>query len=104
MLLILLAFFSEHKGEAKIYLDFGPQRAAAAFFAIIFRFRGESAAARAAPPFAPPSFPSATAAGFFVGFSSGDPSHFSPIVCSTVRRAVRVKSWSLLERVGMIPL
>src|SRR5262245_14497701 len=73
-----------------------------------FRLRGDSASARALPPFAPPSFPSATAAGFFplFGSSSGSPVNFSPIACSTTRRATVAKSWSvpLLERVGMILL
>ena len=70
------------------------QRAAAAFLAIIFRLRGDSAAARALPPFAPPSFPRATAAGFLPAFgsSSGEPSSFSPMACSTTRRATVVKS------------
>lgn len=67
---------------------------------------GDSAAARAAPPLAPPSLPNATAAGFLPASlsSSGDPSHCSPMACSTTRMAVLVKSWSLLERVGMIRL
>ncbi len=47
------------------------QRDFAAFCAICFRFLGERAAALALPPFRPPSFPSATAAGFF-GFSPVD--------------------------------
>jgi hypothetical protein len=40
-------------------------RAAAAFFAISDRFLADSFAARALPPFLPPSLPNATAAGFF---------------------------------------
>jgi hypothetical protein len=50
------------------------QRAFAAFLAIIFLLLGESFAARALPPLNPPSFPSATAAGFFslVAFSTKD--------------------------------
>jgi ATP-dependent protease HslVU (ClpYQ) peptidase subunit len=40
------------------------QRARAAFLAIAERFLGESFAARARPPFDPPSLPRATAAGF----------------------------------------
>lgn len=43
------------------------------------RFSGVRAAARAAAPLAPPSFPNATAAGFFVDFSNGVPSIFSPM-------------------------
>ena len=41
--------------------------ARAAFCAISRRLSGVSAAARAFPPFRPPSFPSATAARFFTG-------------------------------------
>jgi len=43
---------------------FLPQRFSAAFAAIAERFFGDSAAARAAPPFRPPSRPRATAFGF----------------------------------------
>lgn len=53
---------------------FFPHRFAAAFAAICDRFFGDSAAARAAPPFSPPRRPRATACGFFVGstgFSTG---------------------------------
>ena len=42
-----------------------PQRFAAALFAIAPRFAGDDFAARALPPFRPPSFSRATAAGFF---------------------------------------
>jgi hypothetical protein len=41
------------------------QRFLAAFRAIDLRLAGESFAARAFPPFNPPSLPSATALGFF---------------------------------------
>jgi hypothetical protein len=48
------------------------QRAATAFLAMDFRFAGDSAAARACPPFDAPSFDSATAAGSRVsGTSAG---------------------------------
>ena len=68
--------------------------------AIAERSFGERDAARAAPP----SFPRATAAGFLPEFesSSGSPVSFSPMNCSTVRRATVAKSWSLLERAGMV--
>jgi len=74
-----------------------PHRFLAAFFAIAFRLAAESLAALAFPPFAPPSLPSATAAGFLptFGSSSGFPSVCSPM-------AFTAKSWSLLERLGMI--
>lgn len=92
----------------KQFLHYFCQRAAAAFFAISRRRRAERLSARACPPFRPPSLPRATAAGFFVApDSSGDPSSFSPIACSTTRRAVTVKSCAgpsrlgLLERLGM---
>ena len=53
--------------------------------------------------FAPPSFPSATAAGFFPasGSTSGEPSNCSPMAFSTTWRAMLTKSLSLLERVGI---
>lgn len=41
------------------------QRALAACWAIAFRASGDSRAALALPPLEPPSFPNATAAGFF---------------------------------------
>jgi hypothetical protein len=74
--------------------DLEPQRVCAAFLAMALRLAGESASALAFPPLVPPSFPSATAAGFFPAFgsSSGVPSKCSPIVCSTTRRATVVKS------------
>lgn len=50
---------------------FDSHRFAAAFRAISARLVGDSAAARALPPFAPPSVPNATAAGFFVDSGSG---------------------------------
>ena len=91
-----------------VYLELR-HRASAAFLAICFRFRGERLSALAFPPFIPPILPSATACGFFLAFgsSSGDPSSFSPIACSTTRLATVMKSCSLvflLERLGMIEL
>jgi len=47
---------------------FFAHRARAAFLAICLRRLGLSLAARAFPPFSPPSRPKATAAGFFPGF------------------------------------
>ena len=52
------------KTRHDFFLRLGP-RAAAAFRAISLRRSGERAAARAGPPFKPPSLPSATAALFF---------------------------------------
>lgn len=46
-------------------------RAVAAFFAIALRFRVESAAARALPPFMPPLCPRATAFGSLPASGSG---------------------------------
>src|SRR5579862_407478 len=43
-----------------------PHRSAAAFLAMALRSFGDRAAARAFPPFDAPSFPNATAAGFFL--------------------------------------
>jgi hypothetical protein len=77
-------------------------RVFAAFLAMAIRSDLVSASARAAPPLAPPSFPSATAAGFLPASlsGSGDPSRRSPMACSTTRRATVVKSCSVPERFG----
>src|SRR6059058_6045655 len=76
------------------------QRAAAAFFAMAFRFLAERALARAAPPLAAPSRDRAWACGFFpsAGFRT------APVASSTTRRAFWAKSARLpplLARVGM---
>lgn len=78
----------------------------AALFAIALRSSAGIAAARARPPFFPPSRPNATAAGFLTlsDSGSGSPFNCSPMVCSTTRFATAVKSLSLLERVGMVGL
>jgi hypothetical protein len=84
--------------------------ACAARFAIIFRLRSDSFAARALPPLDAPSFDSATAAGFLVsgfstGLTSGVPSIFSPIRSSMTERASRFGSrgrLGLLAREGII--
>jgi hypothetical protein len=47
-----------------------PQRALAAFRAISRRSAAVSALALAGPPFLPPSFPRATAAGFFLAVAA----------------------------------
>jgi hypothetical protein len=84
-----------------------PQRAFAARWAISVRSCGVSFAALAMPPFMPPSFPSATAAGFFLrggndsGLGAGLNS--APVACSTTRRAFCATS-PLLERLGMLAL
>jgi hypothetical protein len=86
--------------------------ASAAFFAIMRRFRSDSLAARALPPFDAPSFDRATAAGFLVsggstGFTSGEPSIFSPIRSSMTERASRFGSrgrLGMLAREGMVKL
>ena len=76
------------------------QRAAAAFFAISDRCAGVSFAALAAPPFCPPSLPSATAAAFFAG--GGSSFGTSPEAWSTMNLASWFRSrGGLLERVGM---
>ena len=75
-------------------------RAAAAFLAIALRLVADSFAARALPPLAPPSRPSATAAGFFP--SSGSTSGgASPTLMSTMGFASWFMSrgrFGLLER------
>ncbi len=55
--------------------------------AMAVRFFGESAAARALPPFVAPSLPSATAAGFFSGTGSGAfvGAGRLPVACRMVR-------------------
>lgn len=92
-----------HK-EFTVY--FLPQRERAARVAIAVRRAADSFLALARPPFAPPSFPKATAGGFFPAFrsSSGVPSKCSPMACSTTRRATVAKSWflGLLERLDML--
>jgi AcrR family transcriptional regulator len=74
----------------------------AAFLAISARRFLDRAFARARPPFAPPSFPSATAAGFFSGSASvrGKGSG-SAVARSTTARARLGSVGSLLERLGM---
>lgn len=81
------------------------QRVFAAFRAIALRFAGDSLAARAAPPFAPPSLPKATAAGFRVsGFGAGFGTKTSPVTPSTMEMAIRFGSGrrGLLARVGIL--
>jgi len=59
-------------------------------------------AARALPPFAPPSFPSATAAGFFSGpFGAGSGSA-SPVAISATILASWFGSRGMLERLCML--
>jgi hypothetical protein len=62
--------------------------------AMSVRCSAVSLSARALPPLAPPSRPSATAAGFLPrsGSGSGEPSRFSPMACSTTLRAMVAKS------------
>jgi hypothetical protein len=88
-----------------VFADHFFHRVLAAFLAIADRFCGDSAAALAAPPFNPPSFPKAAAVGLFAGGagSSGSPDSFSPMACSTTRRPMAMKSCSLSfpERLGI---
>lgn len=70
----------------------------AAFLAISLRFLAERLAARALPPFNPPSLPNATAAGFLAGMG-GDTGMVCPVDCWTMLKAVSFKS--LLERLCM---
>ena len=84
------------------------QRACAARWAIAVRSSGESFFALARPPFIPPNFPSATAAGFFflglagncIGFFGS--TSVAPMACSTTRKAYWATS-ALLERLCMLP-
>jgi hypothetical protein len=55
-------------------------------------------AARAFPPFNPPSLPSATAAAFFSGFDAMDGNCW-PVDCATMFAAIWFKS--VLKRLGM---
>jgi hypothetical protein len=57
--------------------------------------------ARPEPPFRPLTRLDALTRPLGVGLSSGEPSSFSPIACSTTRRAVTVKSWAEPCRLGM---
>jgi hypothetical protein len=63
------------------------------------RRAGDSAFALAAPPFGPPSFPSATAAGFFAGpvGSAGA----LPVAISTIILASWLGSRGILDRLSM---
>lgn len=73
----------------------------AAFWAISLRFADERLAARALPPFSPPSLPSSTAAGFFSLIGSGNT--FSFVVTATIRAASWfMSSLGFLERLGMV--
>jgi hypothetical protein len=63
------------------------------------RLAGESFAARALPPFNPPSLPRATAAGFLAGAGVGAA---CPVDCCMILNAVSFMS--LLERLGMAQL
>lgn len=85
-------------------------RAAAAFRAISARRSLDSFFARAGPPFIPPSFPRATAAGFLslglAGSERTSPASAPSVVpsCSTTRKPLMLGSsrrWSLLERSGI---
>jgi hypothetical protein len=111
----------DHPGPAGLCLYADPdcafQRARAARLAICDRFLGESFAARALPPFGPPSFPIATACGFFSRaggwplegvLPAGTPTG-SPVTSWKMRAAVRMGSddwrlltiFAILERVGI---
>lgn len=69
---------------------FFPHRARAAFLAIALRRDALSFAARAFPPFCPPSRPSATAAGFFR----------SSVAARTIEAARELRS-DMRERLGI---
>jgi hypothetical protein len=62
-------------------------RAAAAFFAICFRFRSDSFSARTFPPFKPPSRPRATAAGFLPSFREASSGGAWPVAWSVISLA-----------------
>ncbi len=72
----------------KTYFALLPQRERAAFLAIADRRAALNFAALACPPFRPPSFPNATAAGFF-----------SVVTSPRMRDAMRFGS--ILERLGI---
>jgi hypothetical protein len=63
-----------------------------------------SFAARAFPPFAPPSFPSATAAGFFSGPFGAGSGAASPVAMSVMSLASWFGSRGMLERFCMLRL
>jgi len=79
-------------------------RAAAPRFAIADRSSGVSFAARAFPPLAPPSFPKATAAGFFSGPFGAGSGAASPVAMSTTILASWFGSRGMLERFCMLRL
>jgi hypothetical protein len=82
------------------------QRALAARWAIEILSSFESFAARARPPFCPPSLPNATAAGFFFlafagkGIGCLDTANGAPMAASTTRKAFWATS-PLLDRLCM---
>lgn len=87
-----------------VYCSFVAQRACAARWAIAFLRSGDNFAARAFPPFVPPSLPNATAAGFFFRSLTGNGMGLltsiasdAPIAASTTRRAFWATS-PLLDR------
>jgi dolichol kinase len=87
--------------KSKLFLDhFPPQRDVAAFLAISCLFCGESFAALAGPPFAPPSFPKATAAGFFGGLGVRTGIAW-PAFWATILAASWFSSFGMLERLCM---
>ena len=77
---------------------FFPHRLAAALLAMSDRCLAVSAFARALPPLAPPSFPSATAAGLRVSFGSGGA---LPVAMSTTIFASWFGSRGIFERLSM---
>src|SRR5271170_6204333 len=89
-----------------------PQRALAAFLAILLRCFAVRLSALAFPPLDAPSFDRATAAGFFMcsgGCSNGVSLHFSPVTLSMRDLANRIGSslcffLVVLARVGMVRL
>ena len=95
--------------ELTRFLDFSPPRRRRLFRNRLPSLWRQRRRARRAAPLAPPSFPSATAAGFFPASASGkgDPSKRSPMDSSTICRAIRFKSFGrdgLLDRLGVIGL
>lgn len=75
----------------------------AAFEAISFRFSADKLLALALPPLRPPSFPKATAAGFFFGFGRTTGSGW-PVLLLTILAAIWLASLALLERLGILQL
>src|ERR1044072_6592486 len=93
---------SFNRGAGGLISHFFDHRACAALRALSARASGDKAAARAFPPFCPPSLPRATAAGFLAGWPAS--SVGAALVASwTIAQARRFRSvdFGLRERSGI---